>query len=910
MPLRQLYPEPGAAEPLAKVDVFAVHGLNPRNKKSVNHAWDTWRTPPGPEGRLWLRDNLPSLLPESRIFLYEYHATVVYGQDRDTFLGKANELLEAIRIERDEVESRPILFLGHSMGGLLIKQALINAHINPKYTTIKDAASGLAFFGTPHKGGDGMLVSLGGLAVQIARATGFQKSDNIMKVLESGNMFSDIMDEHWRHQLLAYDIVSFWGALDSVVPRESARLGLPGDRENIVKLDADHHGVCKFGESQTDQDNLKLVQANLKDLYKNALKNSGRDTRNKPLRDTRLSCHYIPLARNNQFSGRKGILDELQKRLFVRKDCRKLAVFGLGGVGKTQVALQFAYWVKDNHPDFSVLWMPALSNESFDQAYMELARRLAIPMNKGEDPKESVRRYLTLESTGKWLLIVDNADSYELLFGPSDKPGGINMYLPQSDNSLILFTTRVREVAVAAVGSDVIDLHKMDLEEAASCLEKMLIQKELLQNETEVKKLLRELTCLPLAISQAAAYLNRNQMTVKKYLGLLRGNEQSMIELMSREFHDNTRYSGSQNAVATTWLVSFDEIRKSDSAAAELLSFISYIEPKAIPRSLLPNRWSDEEMVTAIGTLLGYGFLVRREEEDMFDMHRLVHVATRVWLQRHEMANQKETDVIQHFEATFPFNPRKNRELCRQYLPHALRVLEGSRESQIDERYDLSYRVGRYLCQDRRYKEALKPFEEAYAWRREHAYQDTRRLLSLENWLAVVYRHNNRLKEAIKISERIVAIQRKTLGEEDHSRLTSEDSLGKAYIRDKQMKKGIEILEHVVAIRRRTQAEDDDFRLASEHELAVAYIKNGRIEEGIKILEDVVAVGRRTLAEEDSNRLAPEHNLGRAYLDGNKVKEAIAILEHVVAVEAKILDVDDASRVNSQECLAFAYSKL
>ena len=55
---------------------------------------------------------------------------------------------------------------------------------------------------------------------------------------------------------------------------ESARLGLPGERENIVKLNADHGGVCRFGDSQTDQDNFKLVRRNLSDLYENALKNS------------------------------------------------------------------------------------------------------------------------------------------------------------------------------------------------------------------------------------------------------------------------------------------------------------------------------------------------------------------------------------------------------------------------------------------------------------------------------------------------------------------------------------------------------------------------------------------------------------------------------------------------------------
>lgn len=272
MPLRQLYPDPASAD-TAKVDIIAVHGLNPRSKDDAAHAWDTWRTPSGPQGRLWLRDDLPPSVPESRIFLYQYNSTAVYGKDRSTFIDKANELLEAIRMERDDVESRPILLLGHSMGGLLIKQALINAHNNPKYTPIKDATKGLAFFATPHNGGDTMLVSLGGVTAKIATAVGFQKGDDVLETLKEGSIFSDIMHEHWRHQLLEYDIISFWGALDGIVPRDSARFGMPGDRENVVKLNADHSGVCKFDESQTDQDNFKLVRGNIKDIYKIALKN-------------------------------------------------------------------------------------------------------------------------------------------------------------------------------------------------------------------------------------------------------------------------------------------------------------------------------------------------------------------------------------------------------------------------------------------------------------------------------------------------------------------------------------------------------------------------------------------------------------------------------------------------------------
>ncbi len=80
--------------------------------------------------------------------------TAVYGKDRSTFIDKVNELLEAIRIERDDVKTRSILLLGHSMSRLLIKQALINAHNNPKYMPIRDTTIRLTFFTTLHHGRD------------------------------------------------------------------------------------------------------------------------------------------------------------------------------------------------------------------------------------------------------------------------------------------------------------------------------------------------------------------------------------------------------------------------------------------------------------------------------------------------------------------------------------------------------------------------------------------------------------------------------------------------------------------------------------------------------------------------------------------------------------------------------------
>ncbi|KAL0932402.1 NB-ARC domain-containing protein [Colletotrichum truncatum] len=269
MPLRQLSPDTNINKGgETKIDIIAIPGLNPWGKSDADHAWDTWCAPSGPTGRLWLRDDLPKHVPGARILLYQYNSSPVYGRDRSTFIDKANELLEDVRIARGNADTtRPILFLGHSTGGLLIKLALINAHNNPRYTPIKDATSGLAFFATPHHGGDWKLL-------KIASKAGLQKSDDMMETTKQGSIFSDIMQEYWRHQLLLYDIISFWGAYDDIVSRESARLGLPGDRENIVKLDSDHTNVCKFGDDVRDQDNLKRVRGNIKDLYKKALRHS------------------------------------------------------------------------------------------------------------------------------------------------------------------------------------------------------------------------------------------------------------------------------------------------------------------------------------------------------------------------------------------------------------------------------------------------------------------------------------------------------------------------------------------------------------------------------------------------------------------------------------------------------------
>ncbi|KAF5855452.1 hypothetical protein ETB97_009201 [Aspergillus alliaceus] len=163
----------------------------------------------------------------------------------------------------------------------------------------------------------------------------------------------------------------------------------------------------------------------------------------------------------------------------------------------------------------------------------------------------------------------------------------------------------------------------MELQEAVYFLEKSLVKKVFLRDKEETAQLLKELNYLPLAITQAAACINISDISISKYLTLLHGTKDNVIRLMSRQFHDSTRYKGSQNAVATAWLISFKQIQKTDEAAAQLLAFVSCIEPKAILQCFLPDFGSEEEREHAIGTLRGYAFLAKWDDF-LFDMHSLV----------------------------------------------------------------------------------------------------------------------------------------------------------------------------------------------------------------------------------------------------------------------------------------------
>jgi hypothetical protein len=516
-------------------------------------------------------------------------------------------------------------------------------------------------------------------------------------------------------------------------------------------------------------------------------------------------------------------------------------VVGLGGVGKTQIALEFAQFVKSQRLDYSVFWAPAVSLETFKQACSEIARILQIPqmVDDNQDVKESVKQYLSSQSAGKWLLIVDNADDMGVMFG-TEMSAGIVDFLPENDDGMMIFTSRRGEVAESLVGNDVLEVGKMSEEEAVLFLTTSLLRKSSVEDGS-IKRLIAELDCLPLAIAQAAAYINTNKITVSRYLDLIRNTDADLVAVMSREFRDSTRYKQSGNAVATTWIISFEQIRRENSDAADLLSFISCIEWKGIPLSLLPALESEAYMTDAIGIICSYGFMTRRDNDHaVYDMHRLVHLAIRIWLDQEQRGVEVKKAALEHVADVFPFGGYENLTLWREYMAHALRLMGLDDYGNTAAKAELALKLGTCLNEDGRNSEAVVWLKRSSGWReRDLVEDDLDRLLS-QHQLAVAYEANGQVKEAVALLEHVVKVREK-LAEDHPGRLASQHALASAYEANGQVEEAVALLEHVVKVKEKL-AEDQPDRLASQHALASAYRANGQVEEAVALLEHVVKV--------------------------------------------------------------------
>ncbi|KAL4751018.1 hypothetical protein BDW72DRAFT_193288 [Aspergillus terricola var. indicus] len=615
----------------------------------------------------------------------------------------------------------------------------------------------------------------------------------------------------------------------------------------------------------------------------------------------------IPFGRNPRFVGRQDEIQKLEDFITMHNGAQKLAITGLGGVGKTQIALELAYRVQYREPDCSIFWIPCTSYEAVEQACTAIAQMVGIQDVQPAEVKERLNTYLS-QMDGKWLLIFDNADDMDMWTKNSSTASSLRDLLPFNTQGHIIFTTRNRKLAVRLAFSDVIHVRELDEKASMEFLEKSLIEKNLVHDHHTIINLLEQLTFLPLAVAQAAAYINANGLGVSDYLLLLQEQEVDKLELLSEDFGDDGRYKDAQNPVAMTWLISFRHVQKLDQLASDYLSLMACIDPRNIPRSFLPHPVSKKKMIEALGLLSAYSFITVQLGDGSITLHRLVHLATRNWMKKEGQFALYLRKAADRLSEMFPHNDHTNRQLWREYFPHALSLLrENEFQEHHDQYIDFIENVGACLNTDGRYNKAEELLVQVMETRKQvlgPEHPDT--LTSMAN-LASTYWNQGRWKEAEELLVQVTETRKGVLGPEHPSTLTSMANLASTYRNQGQWKEAEELEVQVVETWKQALGPEHPDTLTSMANLASTYRHQGRWKEAEELEVQVMETRKQVLGPEHPDTLTSMANLATTYCHEGRWKEAEELLVQVTETGKKVLGPEHPSTLTSMANLATTY---
>jgi tetratricopeptide (TPR) repeat protein len=617
----------------------------------------------------------------------------------------------------------------------------------------------------------------------------------------------------------------------------------------------------------------------------------------------------VPFDHLQEFVGRRNEIKTLETKLFQPNGCGGVAVLGLGGVGKSRIALELAHRTKAQRPKHSVFWVQATDSLTFEKDVYEIGKKLEIQgIEDGKaDVKNLVKQRLSHESAGQWLMILDNADD-EAIWGTKST---LTDYLPNSPMGSVLVTTRNRRVATNLTGKESIELQEMKEVEALDTFRSLLAKPDILADLDATSTLLERLTYLPLAIVQAAAYINMNDVSILVYLDLLNDSEENVIELLSEDFQTKGRYKDGENPVAVTWLISFEQILRQNPLAADYLSFISCLSEKNIPQSLLPDAPSTKKMIDALGVIKAYFFLWKRNNSDvldpLYDMHRLVRLATRSWLKSQDSLVKWTETAIKRLAELFPICQHKNKDQWILYMPHTRILCDSNLGIDLIERYALLEKMGSWLVLDGKYEEAVRIQSSVVLWREQKLGEMDKRTWEAYDSLGEALRERGDWNKAEKYHKQAFDGQRAKLGPEHPSTLTSMANLASTFWNQGRWKEAEELEVQVMETRKRVLRAEHPDTLTSMANLASTFWNQGRWKEAEELQVQVMETSSRVLRAEHPDTLISMANLASTYRNQGRWKEAEELQVQVMETRKRVLRAEHPDTLISMANLALTY---
>lgn len=476
---------------------------------------------------------------------------------------------------------------------------------------------------------------------------------------------------------------------------------------------------------------------------------------------------HVPFDRNPDFTGRDSLLADLQEDLSDPDPNKHVqAIYGLGGVGKTQTAVEYAHRFRDRYA--IVYWIRAEESASAWVDYANLAR--AIGLDLPEDaPLETVRDQLRnhLARRSDFLLIFDNAST----------PASLQDFIPRPCKGSVLVTSRNPNWGGLARSTA---LHGLTRDSSIHFLRKRTGR---LETDTAARKLAQALGDLPLALEQAAALIQRARISFTEYLRLF---EAHWGELLAQK-----RPGGDYpDSVAMAWELSFRRVEAENPSAIKLMNLLAFLSPDGIPRSMLihgiqhlPNDLSmtvadAQSFSHAVGALAQFSLVEEHLDPDVkntddrqtITMHRLVSALARDRMgedDRRLWAGAAARIVAQEFifDSADPTTwPR-----AAAMLPHALAAAHYAQATgvPIDITCGLLDQAGRYLNRFAQYDQAKVLLDRALALSRRAYGDESPKVSAIANDMGRVLARLGHRELAQQHFEWALAIDRNTYGDTD-----------------------------------------------------------------------------------------------------------------------------------------------
>ncbi|KAJ5737309.1 uncharacterized protein N7483_002434 [Penicillium malachiteum] len=668
----------------------------------------------------------------------------------------------------------------------------------------------------------------------------------------------------------------------------------------------------------------------------------------------------VPFPHDPDFVYR-GALDQIHEKLSAPGS--RIALVGLGGVGKTRLAIEYCHQVRRQSIDTWVFWVHASNAARCEKSLRDLADRAKIPGRQDRNANifQLFGNWLQDKMMGKWILVLDNVDDDELLRKPSATSTETQAnaqshastqsplrYLLERSNGSIIITSRNKGVALDITGhkKDLIDIQPMDVAEAQVLLQNKL---DIHIASVDMVQLVKELELMPLAIIQAASYIVHRspRCSVSQYLEKLRRSDRHAAKLLHREAGPIHRDWEAKNSILLTWQISFDHIQRIRQSAADLLSLMSFFDRQGIPEKLLrvqdrerkhdslsspdeitkgsseedidssSESYLDDDFEDDIATLRDYSFIYTGEDSTVYTMHRLVQLTARVWLSNQGQMEQWKERFITNLCQEFPTGEYENWTRCRQLFPHVKSAISLRPESQdaLQQWATLLYRGAWYAWQMGNVTDAKELASKSRKQRVAMFGADGEEALDSTAMLAAAYMLEGRWEEAEQLQVRVMDERKTKLGDGHPDTLMSMHNLAATYWRQGRWEEAEQLQVQVMEARKAKLGNDHPDTLTSMVNLAATYWKqrrweeaeHGRWEEAERLQVQVIKARKAKLGDNHPDTLTSIAFLASAYCDLCRWEEAEQLQVQVIEARKATLGNDHPDTLMSMHNLAATY---